>query len=256
MTEQQKIDAAVAKAVKEVEEKAKADREAAVKEARADAAEEAKALAQADADADKAKAVEEARAQARAEANAEADKRIEGIIEDANRSISDARASGAATAARGGRSDKLRHFVTTEVQFIAGSLLAPGSRVTSDDLGQFRDPVSGDMRAVEPARSMVEVDANGQPIDDLNAAKMQGVVGDFAGVPIAAVQPFSPNPTRPQGAPTQPPGGVSLADNALHVLPPEGVESNAAAAARAEQADASSKAVQAITAGEAPKRRK
>ncbi len=55
--------------------------------------------------------------------------------------------------------------------------------------------------------------------------------------------------------PTQAAGGVSLVDGQLRTLPAEGVESNAAADARADQADHAARSVEAMTAGEAPKRR-
>jgi len=258
MTEQEKIDKAVAAAVA----KAEKDREAAIEKAReeerarnADAIEEAKALAVADADAARQTAIQEAVANAQAEAKREADGRIEAILSEANSAIADARQSGFDSASRGGRTGELKHYVLIGVSFIGGSLLAPGSRVTSDDLGTYRDPATGTERPVKPGETLVEVTEDGKPIDDAAAWKLQGIAGQLSDMPIAAVQPFSPNPTAPQGAPAQAPGGVSLVEGHLRTAPPEGVESNAAAAARAEQASNSANAVAAMTAGEAPKRR-
>lgn len=253
MTEKEKIDAAVAKAVADAEAKAKAEREEAVAKAREEAAADAKAeaeqLARADAD--------EAIAKAKADAQAEADERVKRAQEDAARAIEEARESDArdaeeaAAAARAG----MKHYVLIETSFIGGSLLAPGSRVTSVDLGTYTDPTTGTVRPVKPGETLVEVHEDGSPVDRASADKLRAVAGDVAGIPIAAVQPFSPNPTRPQGAPTQPPGGVSLVEGALRTQPPQGVESNEAAQARADQAGNAAQAVAAMTAGEKPRRR-
>lgn len=251
MTDKEKQEAAIKAAV----DKALADAAKEADKARADAVEEAKALAQADADAERQKAIDEAVANARAEAKRDADGRIEAILSEANTAISEARQSGIDFNARGGRTDELKHYVLIGVSFIGGSLLAPGSRVTSDDLGTYRDPGTGTERPVKPGETLVEVTEDGRPIDEAAAWKLQSIAGQLSDMPIAAVQPFSPNPTRPQGAPAQAPGGVSLVEGHLRTAPPEGVESNVAAAARAEQADNSAAAVAAMTAGEAPRRR-
>lgn len=258
MTEKEKIDAAVAKAL----EANKAEWDAAIQKAReeeraknADAIEEAKALAQADADADRQKAIDEAVANARAEAQREADGRIEAILSEANTAIADARQSGFDSASRGGRTDTLKHYILTGVSFIGGSLLAPGSRVTSDDLGTYRDPATGTERPVKPGETLVEVTEDGRPIDETAAWKLQSLAGQMSDMPIAAVQPFSPNPTAAQGAPAQSPGGLQLVEGHMRTGPATGVESDAAAAARAEQAGNQASAVQAMTAGEKPRRR-
>lgn len=258
MTEKEKIDAAVAKALEKALEEAAADTAKAVEAARAEA-EKAQAQAVKDAQDEAEKAKAQAVEDAVAEARAEADKEIAEIVEGANRAINDAHASGlesgAESVARGGRTDKLRHFVVVSASFIGGSLLAPGSRVTSDELGTYKDPRTGEQVPVKPGETLVEVNADGSPVDDAAADKLAAVAGDAAGIPIAAVQPFSPNPTRPQGAPGQPAGGVSLAEGQLRTLPAEGVESNAAAEARAEQGENAAAAVAAMTAGDRPRRR-
>lgn len=251
MTEKEKIDAAVAKALKDAE----AERAKAIEEARKDAIEEGKALAQADADAERQKAIDEAVANAKAEAQAAADAKIEAILNDANAAIAGANAQATEAARRGGKTGKLRHYVLTGVSFIGGTLLAPGSRVTSDDLGTYRDPVSGEELPVKPGELLVEVNPDGSPIDDVAAWKLQSIAGQLSDMPIAAVQPFAPNPTQPQGAPAQPPGGVSLVDRQLRTSPADGVESDAAAAARSDQAGRQATAVAAMTAGEKPRRR-
>ncbi len=258
MTEKEKIDAAVAKALADAQKESDKAIEKARDEERqrnADAIEEAKALAQADADADRQKAIDEAVANAKAEAQREADGRIEAILSEANSAIADARQSGFDSASRGGRTGELKHYVLIGVSFIGGSLLAPGSRVTSDDLGTYRDPSTGTERPVKPGETLVEVTEDGRPIDEVAAWKLQSVAGQLSDMPIAAVSPFSPNPTAPQGAPAQAPGGVSLVEGHLRTGPAVGVESDAAAAARAEQAGNNAKAVEAMTAGEKPRRR-
>lgn len=154
-----------------------------------------------------------------------------------------------------------KHFVLSGVSFIGGALLAVGSRVTSDDLGTYIDPKDGEEKDVTPGRTLIEIDgATGQPVNKADYAALQGIAGSLSVEPIAAVAPFAPNPTKAQGSPTQPPGGVSLANNALRTGPAEGVESNDAAAARLEQAVNAAKATQAIgserrPAPEAPTRR-
>jgi len=155
---------------------------------------------------------------------------------------------------------KLKYYTLAGTSFIGGALLAAGSRVTSDDLGSYRDPADGKTKPVKPGELLIETDEAGRPLTDDGALALQGVLGDIAGQPIAAVAPFSPNPTRPQGAPSQPAGGVSLAENALQTEPATGVESEEAAAARAEQAENNADAVAAIGAAgspapEAPQRR-
>lgn len=255
MTKQEEIDKAVADALKAQEATAAKEQAAAIEQARKDALDEGKNLALADADVERQKAIDEAVANALAEANQAADARVESILSEANAAIGEARQSGLDFAKRGGRTDKLKHYVLIGVSFIGGSLLAPGSRVTSDDLGTYRDPSSGEERSVKPGETLVEVNEDGTPVDETSAWRLQSVAGDLSDMPIAAVQPFSPNPTAPQGAPAQAPGGVSLVEGHLRTSPPQGVESNAAAQARADQAGNSADAVAAMTAGVTPRRR-
>ena len=154
----------------------------------------------------------------------------------------------------------LKYYRLTEVSFIGGALLAAGSIVTSQDLGTYTDPADGKEKEVKPGSALVEVDEAGKPKTDAGARALQAVLGNIAPMEIAAVAPFSPNPTRPQGAPTQAPGGLSLAENDLpQTAPAQGVESDEAAQARGEQAEKAAEAVQAMTAGqpkpEKPQRR-
>lgn len=149
---------------------------------------------------------------------------------------------------------KLKYFILVAPSFIGGALLAPGSRVTSDDLGTYTDPATGKEKPVKPGETLAEIDERGNPVSEDDALKMNAVADELAGMPIAPVQPFSPNPTKAQAAPAQPPGGVALVEKSLNTAPAEGVESDEAAAARAAHADEQAKTVGAITA-ESPKRR-
>lgn len=107
---------------------------------------------------------------------------------------------------------KLRRFIITEPAFIAGSLLAPGSIVTSDDLGTYVDPVSKKDKPVRPPASSIEVDENG---DALSAEEHDQLVSLLAGIAPAVqspVAPFDPEARyRGQGAPAQSPGGPQFA---------------------------------------------
>lgn len=159
----------------------------------------------------------------------------------------------------------LKHYMLTESAFIAGALLTAGSLINSDDLGQAEKPIldkdgkpTGKTETVDvrPPSSAIEVDAKGVPKSDEDADILAAAVGNVAGVPIAPVQPHAPNPTHAQGAPAQPAGGVQVVERQLPTEPAEGVESNEAAAARAEQKDAATETAAAISAKtEAPKRR-
>ena len=143
-----------------------------------------------------------------------------------------------------------KHFVLSEVSFIGGALLAVGSRVTSDDLGTYIDAKDGKEKEVSPGRTLIEIDGDtGQPVNKGDYAALQGIAGSLSVEPIAAVAPFAPHPTRAQGAPAQPPGGVSLAERGLRTGPAEGVESNEAAAARLEQAVNAAKTTEALGGG-------
>lgn len=141
-------------------------------------------------------------------------------------------------------------FVVIAPSFIGGSLLAPGSRVTQDDLGYASDPVTGAVVPTKAGDTLAAINPDGSPFDDEAAYKLHSIAGQLGEMPIAAVAPFSPNPTRPQGAPAQPPGGVMMAENQMRTAPAVGVESDQAAAARLEHSDNAAAMVQAMTAGD------
>lgn len=159
----------------------------------------------------------------------------------------------------------IKHYMLTAPAFIGGALLVAGSRINSDDLGTAEKPVldkdgkpTGKTETVEvaPPKDAIEVDEHGVPKRKEDSDLLASVVGDVAGVPIAPVQPHAPNPTHPQGAPAQPAGGVQVVDRQLPTEPAEGVESNEAAEARADQREAAQDTAQAISdKAEAPKRR-
>lgn len=151
----------------------------------------------------------------------------------------------------------MKRYMLTEPGFF-GSLLAPGSIITEADLGKKTVKEDGKSKEVQvkPPASAVEVDENGVPKDKEAATALAAVIGDVADQPIAAVAPFSPNPTQPQGAPAQHAGGLQLAEKQLATAPAEGVESNEAAEAREEQAEAKAETVEKVAAkAEEPKRR-
>lgn len=160
---------------------------------------------------------------------------------------------------------KIKHYMLTEAAFIGGALLVAGSRINSDDLGTAEKPVldkegkpTGKTETVQvaPPKTAIEVDENGVPKSTADADLLAQAVAGVSGVPIAPVQPHAPNPTHPQGAPAQPAGGVQVVDRQLPTEPAQGVESNEAADARAEQREAASETAEKIAAKtEAPKRR-
>lgn len=237
--QQAAIDEAVAKALEEASQKAADDKAQALE------------LAKADADAEREKAVEAAKAGAEADAQAA----IRKAREQDRLDREEAERAEEQRAEQARYDNRTRHFVLVATSFIGGSLLAPGSRVTDADLGTYVDPADGRTKAVKPGETLVEVNEDGSPIDQAGAYKLQAIAGDTTGYQVAAVAPFSPNPTRPQGAPTQTAGGVSLVEGQLRTLPPEGVESNAAADARSQQAENAARSVDAMTAGVEPRRR-
>ncbi len=130
---------------------------------------------------------------------------------------------------------KAKRWMLAEVGFF-GSLLAVGSIITQEDLGYGTDE-KGKKVAIKPPKSAIEVDELGRPVSDEDAAKYAEIFGGNVGVEIAAVAPFAPNPTAPQAAPAQAPGGLQLAEGALQLAPAPGVESDEARAAREEQAE-------------------
>lgn len=107
---------------------------------------------------------------------------------------------------------KLKIYMLTQAAFIAGTLLAPGSRITSDDLGTFKDG-DGKDQPVRPPSTAIEVDANGQPVSDEDGAAFEAML---------SAAPIDPDLISPVsigaggiGAPAQAPGGVHLAANQL-----------------------------------------
>lgn len=107
---------------------------------------------------------------------------------------------------------KYRRFLLTEVSFIGGTLLVPGSVVTSEDLGEYKDPEGGKLKPVRPPASSIEIDANGQPVSSDDAESYTALVGSLP-TPAAQVQPFAPGGG--VASPTQAPGGPSIAANQL-----------------------------------------
>lgn len=107
---------------------------------------------------------------------------------------------------------KFKRFLLSEVAFIGGTLLAPGSVVTSDDLGTFKDPKDGKEKAVKPPASSIEIDENGRPVSDDDADAYASLVGTLP-APAAEIQPFTVGGG--QAMPSQAPGGPQLAGNQL-----------------------------------------
>lgn len=121
----------------------------------------------------------------------------------------------------------MKRWILLEASYIASTLLAPGSVVTEEDLGPD----------TEPGRALVEVDENLQPVtDDGRRQLLQSGVLPLGTAQIAPVNPHAPNPTRPQAIPPRAVLDPALATDRGYV-PAEGVESNEAVSARAEQTD-------------------
>lgn len=127
----------------------------------------------------------------------------------------------------------MKRYILLEPSFIGATLLSAGSIVTDDDLGSYTDD-DGKEQQVKAGQFLVEVDAKGQPAHKKDAARLADVGISAVPIEVAPVSPHAPNPTAPQALP---PHGTG------EVLPPgtyvgaEGVESNEAAEARAEQVD-------------------
>lgn len=103
---------------------------------------------------------------------------------------------------------KFKRFLLSEVAFIGGTLLAPGSIVTSDDLGTFKDPKDGKEKPVRAPASAIEVDESGRPVSSDDADAYASLVGSMP-APAAEIAPFAPGGG--QAMPSQQPGGVQLA---------------------------------------------
>lgn len=109
---------------------------------------------------------------------------------------------------------KAQRWILTSVGFF-GSLLAPGSIITQEDLGfavvkeKNADGVETGKETrvpVKPPRDAIEVDESGQPVH----AKDHGAYAEIFG---QAAVPFG------GAAPAQSPGGLQLAANSLQNLP-------------------------------------
>lgn len=113
---------------------------------------------------------------------------------------------------------KYRRFLLAEVAFIGGTLLAAGSVVTSDDLGEYKDPKDGKLKPVKPPMSSIEIDEAGRPVTAEGAEAYAALVGSLPPAP-AEIQPFTPGGG--QALPSQGPGGVQLAGQQLPQAAPE-----------------------------------
>lgn len=107
---------------------------------------------------------------------------------------------------------KFRRYILTEPAFIAGTLLAVGSRVTSDDLGSFTDPVTKKEVAIKPPASSIEIDENGDALTAEDHATLVELLAGIAPAHQAPISPFNADAAYlPQGAPAQPAGGPMFA---------------------------------------------
>ncbi|MBV9528170.1 hypothetical protein [Sphingomonas sp.] len=120
----------------------------------------------------------------------------------------------------------MKTFLLKEPHFIGGTLLAAGSRVTEAELAGSK-----------PGQGLVEIGANGQPKHKEDAEDLRHLGISAAPIEVAPVSPHAPNPTAPQALPAHNVGEVLPAGEYVAA---EGVESNEAAAARAEQQEATS----------------
>lgn len=146
----------------------------------------------------------------------------------------------------------MKRYMLTEPAFIGTALLAAGSIITDDDLpeGQEAEPGhyegSGDQRVWIPPRlipgtsmrspppaSAIEVDANGVPKRKEDA----GFAALRIPTEIAPVSPHAPNPTAPQALPPHEVGTTGDVGAQFTSGARDGVESDEAAQARADQAD-------------------
>lgn len=116
----------------------------------------------------------------------------------------------------------MKHYMLTSPAFIGGTLLAEGSRINDADLGKAKDK-NGKLVQVRPPSDAIEVDVNGQPVNDEAAQQMAALAGDLHEDEIAPVAPFAPFPTQPQGAPPQAPGGVQVVASQQRTKPARGV---------------------------------
>ena len=125
-----------------------------------------------------------------------------------------------------------KRYQLTEPAFIGGALLAEGSRITDDDLPVGPDPRNpGKTMRSPPPETAIEIDANGVAVNKADRV-IQETIGAAQPIQVAPIQPHAPNPTAPQALPGH---GVASPLPVGEYVPAEGVESNEAAAARAEQ---------------------
>lgn len=103
---------------------------------------------------------------------------------------------------------KNQRWMLASVGFF-GSLLAPGSIITQDDLGfvTVKDEDGKEKREpVKPPRDAIEIDEAGNPVDKRRSDDMAEILG-HAAIPFGGA------------APAQSPGGLQLAANNLNNLP-------------------------------------
>lgn len=134
----------------------------------------------------------------------------------------------------------MKRYMLTSPAFVAATLLVEGSIITQADLGKKTVPVlgkdgkpTGKTKEVDvrPPSDAIEVDAKGNPVNAADEDLLAGLSTEKTA--IAAVQPHAPNPTEPQGAPSQAAGGVQVAENALPTEP-EAAPASVDVAAKAE----------------------
>lgn len=127
----------------------------------------------------------------------------------------------------------MKRFILEEPHFIGGTLLAAGSIVNEAELGEFKK--DGKTHKVEPGQFLIEVNAKGEPVKNEDRERLQNLGISAVPIEVAPVAPHAPNPTAPQALP---PHGVGEVVPAGHFVAADGVESDEAAEARAEQTDA------------------
>lgn len=101
----------------------------------------------------------------------------------------------------------MKRWILANVAFIAGSLVAPGSIITEEDLGKVetKDEETGKTKLVpvKPPHDAIEIDAKGNPKDSDRAGDLSELLGTLA-IHVGGAS-----------APAQTPGGVSLAANEM-----------------------------------------
>lgn len=128
---------------------------------------------------------------------------------------------------------KFRRWVLTEPAFIAATLLAAGSIITSDDLGTGKSK-EGKAEPVAPPSTAIEIDDKGNPVSEADNHALDALV-NAGPAPAELIAPISPG-AGAVGAPAQAPGGVQLAANALEAPSTLAVNRRGGSAATAEAA--------------------